>query len=244
MINILVVDDNYNYSKNLINIISQEIPKARIYNFCTDGTEAIDIINIHQEFIDIILLDLKLPNYDGMQILNYIEKNNLIKYKDSIIIISGETDLLLKISRNEYIHSFINKLSGFDKIKKEIKELIEIKDFEKNSIEYKVYKELKKLNFNFSYIGTQYLLEAITSLYDYNVNIKEPKIEKNIYPIIAKKHKKTVNNIKTNILHTCNLMYYDCEDKTLKQYFEDPYIKKPTPKATIITILNHLKYKY
>lgn len=74
MVNVLVVDDNFNYSKNLINIIAKDNPRIRLYNICTDGKEAINIITSKQDDIDIILLDLKLPNYDGIEILNYIEK--------------------------------------------------------------------------------------------------------------------------------------------------------------------------
>lgn len=136
-------------------------------------------------------------------------------------------------------------MSGFDKIKKEINELIEIKNDKNYSIDYKVHIELEKLNFNFSYVGTQYLLEAIIILYNNYINsFKKQKIAKNIYPIIAKRYKKTVNNIKTNIINVCDLMCYDCKYEVLKEYFGDVYNRKPTPKKIMITVLNKLKYKY
>lgn len=243
MVNVLIVDDNFDYSKNLINIIANENPKIRLYNICTDGKEVIDVITHQQEYIDIILLDLKLPNYSGIEILKYMENNKLNKYKDSIIVISGELDFLLKVRNNTYVHSFVSKTSGFDSIIKEINELVKIKDTEKNSIEYKVHEELEKLNFNFSYIGTQYLFETILILYNKYKNCFEmQKLEKNIYPIVAKKYKKTVNNIKTNIINVCDLMCYDCKDEVLKVYFGDTFSRKPTPKIIMITILNKLKY--
>lgn len=242
MVNVLVVDDNLNYSKNLINIITNQNPKIRLCSICTNGEEVINMITNHQESIDIILLDLKLPNYSGIEILNYIQDNNLIKYKDSIIAISGEMDLLLQIKGNAYLHSFISKVAGFKQITREINELIEIKETEKCSIDYKLHMELEKLSFNFSYIGTQYLFEAIIIIY--NNKFKNKNIEKNVYPIIAKKYNKSINNIKPNIANVCDLMYYDCKDEILKDYFKDPYSGKPTPKATMITILNNLKFKY
>lgn len=243
MVNVLVVDDNLNYSKNLINIITSKNSKIRLYNICTDGEEAIEIINKHAKDIDIILLDLKLPNYTGIEILEYLENNKFEKYKDSIIAISGELEFLLKIRTNKYIYSFINKVSSFDSVLKEINNLIKLKEAEKNSIEYKVHKELEKLNFNFSYIGTQYLFETIIILYkEYNDCFESKKLEKSIYPIISKKYRKTVNNIKTNIINASNLMYYDCEYKILKEYFGICDNEKPTPKTIVLQILNNIKY--
>lgn len=244
MVNVLVVDDNLNYSKNLINIITNQNPKVRLCNICTDGEEVINMITSHQSSIDIILLDLKLPNYNGIEILYYIQKNNLTKYQDSIIAISGEMGLLSKLKGNSYLHSFISKVAGFEKITREINDLIEMKESEKYSIEYKVHKELEKLNFNFSYVGTQYLYETILILYNkYNDCFEDKKLEKNIYPIISKKYKKSVNNIKTNIINASNAMYYDCEYKILKEYFGVDYNEKPKPKEIVIKILNNIKYE-
>lgn len=108
MVNVLVVDDNLNYSKNLINIITNQNPKVRLCNICTDGEEVINMITSHQSSIDIILLDLKLPNYNGIEILNYIQKkqfdkisrlNNCYKWRNGFII---ET-------KRKFLFAFIHK---------------------------------------------------------------------------------------------------------------------------------------
>lgn len=109
MVNVLVVEDNFHYSKNLINVISNENTKVRLYNLCTDGKEALDLISNNQDNIDIILLDLGLPTFDGIEILNYIQKNNITKYKNSIIVISGEMGLMLKIRNNPYLLQLLAK---------------------------------------------------------------------------------------------------------------------------------------
>lgn len=241
MVNVLVIEDNLYYSKNLINIISDTNSKMRLYKISTNGREAIEIIKNQENCIDIILLDLKLPHYTGIEILDYIESNKLIKYKNSIIVISGEIELLLKIRNNPYLYSCIDKISGFEKILREINTLIEIKEQEKNSSEYKICEELKKIHYNFSYVGTKYLIETILLLYN-NDSMEGIKLEKEIYPIISKKYKKTVNNIKTNIINATDLMYYDCDSEILNQYFRICDDEKPTPKTVILTILNNLKY--
>lgn len=241
MVNILVIEDNLYYSKNLINVISDTNSKMRLYKICTDGKEAIEIIKNQENSIDIILLDLKLPYYNGIEILDYMESNKLVKYQNSIIVISGEMESILQVRNNPYLYSCVDKISGFEKILGEINALVGIKEQEKNSLEYKICEELKKIHYNFSYIGTKYLIETILLLYD-NSNMESIKLEKEIYPIISKKYKKTINNIKTNIINATDLMYYDCKSNILKEYFRICDDEKPTPKIVILTILTNLKY--
>lgn len=240
MVNILVVEDNIHYSKNLINILCNRNSRIRLYNMSTDGKEAIDIINNRKNDIDIILLDLKLPIYNGIDILNYIESNKLIEYTNSIIAISGEIDLMLQLRNSPYLYSFINKISGFENILIKVNELIEIKEQEKNSIEHKICIELKKLHYNFSYIGTRYLIETILLSYN-NTDYEMLKLEKEIYPKLSKKYKKTVNNIKTNIINATTIMFYDCESSILENYFGISEDEKPTPKTVVSTIIGNLK---
>lgn len=186
MVNILVVEDNFYYSKSLINILADTNPKMRLYKISTDGKEALDMLKDQENTIDIVLLDLKLPHYNGIEILNYIETNNLIKYKNSIIVISGEVELLMQIRNNPYLYSYIDKMSGLDNALKEINKLIEVKEQEKSSIEYKICEELRKLHYNFLYIGTKYLEECILLMYNKN-NWENIKLEKDIYTILSKK---------------------------------------------------------
>lgn len=239
MVNVLIIEDNFYYSKNLINMISDTNSKTRVYKISTDGKEAIEILKNRENAIDIILLDLKLPYYNGIEILNYIEENNLTRYKNSIIVISSEIELIVQIRNNPYLYSYVNKISGYESTLKEINKLIEIKEQEKSSIEYRVCEELKKLHYNFSYVGTKYLEETILLMYNKN-KWENTKLEKEVYPILSKKYKKTVNNIKTNIINATNLMCYDCEYSVLNDYFKILDNEKPTPKTVILTIMNKI----
>lgn len=57
------------------------------------GQEALEIIE--QRAVDIILLDLNLPDISGVDIIKKITIKNIEKYKKSIILISGDTKMLL-----------------------------------------------------------------------------------------------------------------------------------------------------
>ncbi|MDP2207934.1 MAG: response regulator [Bacteroidota bacterium] len=82
---ILVVDDE----DTLRTVLSQEL-KGEGYEVETaaDGLLALDAIK--QNKFDLVLLDIKMPNMDGFEVLKYIKQN----HKDlKIIMLTGFADL-------------------------------------------------------------------------------------------------------------------------------------------------------
>ena len=205
MVNVLAVEDDFYYLKNLINSLSDANLKIKLCKISIDGKETTDIIKNPKNNIDIILLDLKVSKCNGIQILDYIESNKLTKFKNSIIAISDNMNLMLQIRNNPYLFSYITKTSGMKKIIKEIGALAKIKEDNESLIKRKICNELETLHYNFSYVGTKYLMETIFLLYNTKL-WEDAKLEKEVYPIISKKYKKSVNNIKCNIIHATNEM--------------------------------------
>ena len=88
-----------------------------------NGKEAIDIITKSENDIVGILLDLKMPDYDGFVVLDYFKDNDLFK-KYPVSIISGDdtkdtiekafkydiVDMLNKPFVAENIKSIVNKM--------------------------------------------------------------------------------------------------------------------------------------
>ena len=83
-------------------------------------------------------------------------------------------------------------------------------------------------------------MEAILLLY-YNKLWEDIKLEKEIYPIISKKYKKSVNSIKCNIIYATNEMFFDCNQETLLSYLEEYSLLKPGPKKIIFSVLEKIK---
>lgn len=83
MVNVLIADDNVNYAINLMNFINKNNNYIRVCAIAKDGMEAIN--DIRNNKIDVILLDLIMPKYDGYSVLRYIEDK--IQYKSSCIIL-------------------------------------------------------------------------------------------------------------------------------------------------------------
>ena len=119
--------------------------------------------------------------------------------------------------------------------------MIKLKNFSKYPIENQIIRELKKINYNFSYTGTQYIYESILILCTIYKHEKV-KLEKQVYPLIADKYHTTVNTVKTNIVNSTNEMFYDCQRDVLISYFGLCGNKKPTPKEVISLVVSNIKY--
>lgn len=236
MVNFLIVDDNMNYAISLMNYINKNNSNIRVCNIAVNGKNAIELLNSPQENIDIILLDLKLPLYDGIEILQKIKYKE--KYKESFIIISGELNLANKIYKNEMIYTILNKLYTLEEITEKIEELVKIKD--EDNLKEKIINELLYLNYDISNIGTIYLIEVIKYIILKKPNKESNNLTKEIYPIIAKRYKDTVHNIKSNIERASNRMYYHCEMNKLQKYFNYNEDMKPNVKTIITTIINKI----
>ena len=79
--------------------------------------------------------------------------------------------------------------------------------------------ELKYLGYNPKYYGTKYLIDVIYILFKSNDEYYDDNLKKTVYPIIAKKYKRSVLNIKCNIINATDIMVYECEEKKLIQNF-------------------------
>ena len=235
MDNILIVESNLIEACSLANLICEQISNVRLYNIVLTGTKAISIIN--KNLVDIVIVNLNLLDMKGMDIINHISDNDLTKFKDSIIIYFNEDIDLSKTIKNKYIFSYCNR----NTLLKNIKKLIEEKKKYNNTdiIKEKIKKELEKLHFNFSYIGTKYLYECIYECYCKNRK-HDINLNKEIYPIISKKYNKTINTIKVDIFKSTYIMYYDVDENILSNYFGYGILKKPKIKDIIYKVLQKI----
>lgn len=238
MVNILIADDNIDYAINLMNYINDKNEKLKVCNIAKDGKETLEILNANNR-IDVILLDYKMPFYNGEQILSKIE--NKSKYIDSCIIISAEIEKVVCLRNNELIHSIIYKTTPMNEIVNRIDELIKYKESINNSkiLKNKIANELLFLGYDISHKGTQYLLKTIIHIIT-NSNGEVDNLEKNIYPKIAAIYNDSVHNIKCRINNATTIMYCNCEIEKLKKYFNFNIDTKPKIKTLITTVLNKI----
>ncbi len=93
---ILVVDDN----RSLVEMIKEyfsDHAEIKIAYDAYDGVEAIRLLESKQEEIDIVLLDLIMPNKDGLSVLEYMQQKSIDK--KTIVLTSYNTqDMIRKVS--------------------------------------------------------------------------------------------------------------------------------------------------
>lgn len=83
---ILIVDDEEGIRKTLRYILSK---KGYVIFQAEDGRQAVDIL-AQNAAIDVVLLDIKMPNMDGMAVLDWIRENNITA---SVVMLTGLMEL-------------------------------------------------------------------------------------------------------------------------------------------------------
>lgn len=199
MIKVLIVDDNLNYAKRILNEVLNEIPEINVRYIATTVHETIDVLR--REEITLILLDLQLQDGTGFDVIKQIKTMNFISEPD-IIIISGDTYQSNQLIKEHQIYPILSKTQTNKHIQKLIKDYVYSKKIEneEKQIKNKIVLEIKNIGYNFKYIGTIYVIESILYIYMSNNLELLDNLENNVYKYVAFKYKKSLNNIKTNIV--------------------------------------------
>lgn len=150
--------------------------------------------------------------------------------------------------KNEILNYISNKLENITISSISTNEKESIESFlkskrDKRTVKNKIDYELNKICFNFKYVGTKYLSDCIHICSTLVTNIDEINsinLTNEVFPIIARKYKKTVNSVKTNINRSSTNMYFDCNQKDLNQYFNRHVYLKPQLKDLIFTVLSNI----
>ena len=119
---ILIVDDEPNIVMSLEYIFKKEDFEVFI---ARDGAEAIEIFENNK--IDIIILDIMMPNVDGFQVLKYLKADALLS-KIKVIFLSAKNkvsdiELGLQLGADKYV----SKPFSTKKLVSEVKELLKKK---------------------------------------------------------------------------------------------------------------------
>lgn len=114
--NVLIVDDEFLARKLLTEYVSK-VDFLQLIDTCADATKAMEVLN--QEKIDILLIDIQMPDISGMEVLK------LIKRKPAVILTTayseyavdafsiGVIDYLLKPFDYARFLQAINKAANF-----------------------------------------------------------------------------------------------------------------------------------
>ena len=129
-VEILIVEDNPNDAEMALRAFKQNKLTNKIL-IAKDGAEALDFIFARGEYSErnikfnpkIILLDLKLPKVNGLEVLKQIKQNEQTKVIPVIILTSSQQETDIVKSYNLGVNSYIVKPVDFTKFVDAVKNL-------------------------------------------------------------------------------------------------------------------------
>lgn len=129
-IRILLVEDNDAHTKLILRAFKED-RLANPVNCVRDGEEALDFLYQRGDFQDtaksprpdMILLDLKLPKIDGLEVLKTIKEDDDLKSIPVVVLTSSTDERDVHQAYRHYVNSYISKPVDFDKFRQVIQEL-------------------------------------------------------------------------------------------------------------------------
>ncbi len=115
---ILVVEDNPGDARLLIEAFGEVNPDVEI-NWARDGDEAVRVLNANEANpserpIDLVMLDLKLPRMDGLDVLREVKSNSRLRSVPIVILSSSMSDKDVETSYGLHANSYVVKPSDLD----------------------------------------------------------------------------------------------------------------------------------
>lgn len=114
-IKVLVADDHRMVREGLIRLLELD-GDIEVIGQADDGYECLNLVNKTEP--DVVLLDLNMPNLDGLQVLNIMRQQKM-KSKTIVLTIHNEVDYLVK-ALDGGCEGYVLKDSDFETLKKAI----------------------------------------------------------------------------------------------------------------------------
>lgn len=224
---VLIYSNDLSFLKGLNNYISN-IKNLEI-QMCT----SLSLLKENLEKISYILVIIDTNN--DMEAINYkylsnLQINNIVLLYDSLDNIDERVIEDKKFILKERSLENVKALLSYDTSD-------ENESFLVLYTKKRILNEIKGLKFEVTNIGVQYLIDCILLI---KCNDALYNLEKDIYPIVAKKYNVTSNKVKWNIYSCINNMSRNNSMERINRYLGFSYNRTPTPKVLIFTIVNKI----
>lgn len=217
---IMLVDDNNDYLQLLKNYI-QEDKELEVVLTSTEPLKVLD--NIEKYKPDILVIDVMMPEKEGIEVLKDLKASNIIK-KPGVIVMSGQgqdviTQKAIAYGAMHYIvkpfelSTLVERIKDFSEIN-ESKEIIESSSYvisnpkliEKNrSIEIRVTELIHEVGVPAHIRGYQFVREAIILAVESREYINS--VTKMLYPTLAKNFDTTASRVERAIRHAIEVAW-------------------------------------
>lgn len=248
-IKVLMIDDNI----ELINMVKEYFSDHASIDISLeahDGVEGMKLIKENQNDYDVVILDLIMPNKDGISVLEDMKEMNL--HKNVIVLTSyNAQDMIRKVSELG-VNYFILKPFELSELEKRVLECSKGNtysnksiDIYHNSLQISITKILHELGVPSHIKGYQYIREGIIILYERPEVVGG--ITKELYPDIATKFNTTVSRVERAIRHAIEVSWNRGNWDLMEEIFGhsvDIDKAKPTNSEFIVTVADKLRLEF
>ena len=245
-IKVIMIDDNV----SLVDMVKEYFKgneNIEIYKEAHNGLDGIKLIEEEKGNFDVVLLDLIMPQKDGLYVLQQIKEKEL----DCNVIVEtsyNAQDVIRQVS--EYgVSYFILKPFDLEDLKTRIVDVYNTKNktgkninLKQNNLQISITKILHELGIPSHIKGYQYIREGIGIIYDRPETIGG--ITKELYPELANKFDTTVSRVERAIRHAIEVSWNRGDWDLMEEIFGhsvDIDKAKPTNSEFIVTIADKLR---
>ena len=213
------------------------------------GSEGLDLLRKDNDY-DIVLLDLIMPQIDGIKVLEELAKEN-ISTKIIILTSYNSPEVIRKVS-GLGIKYFMLKPFELSDLESKILEYCNNDVFNKKTIDLfysnlqmSITKLLHELGVPSHIKGYSYIREAITLVFE-NPTLSKG-ITKELYPAIAKKYDTTMSRVERAIRHAIEVSWNRANWELMEEIFGysvDIDKAKATNSEFIVTLADKLRLEF
>lgn len=247
-IKVLMIDDN----EKLVDMIKEYFKdknNIEVVLTAKDGLEGINIVESNVDKYDIILLDLIMPNKDGIYVLEEMKKRGI--NKPIIVETSYNSSEVIKEVSEYGVNYFVLKPFELDDLEHKINKVFERSndnkniDFYNSNLQVSITKILHELGIPSHIKGYQYIREGIGIVFERPNTIGG--ITKELYPELAGKYDTTVSRVERAIRHAIEVSWNRGDWDLMEEIFGhsvDIDKAKPTNSEFIVTIADKLRLDF
>ena len=243
IINVVAIDDNENVLSSVRKYF-KDSKEVKVVGLFSNGKEGLKYLINNQNDYDVVLLDILMPQIDGIKMLEELNKRNIEK---KIIVLSSFKDdytikKMQKLEASYYMLKPIDMKILDERIIDLFHESEEIKYQDNYSVEVEVSSLLHDLGIPSHVRGYKYIREGIMMIYTSKevVNL----VTKDIYPEIANRYNTTSSRVERAIRHAIEISWIRGDLKIMEDIFGnsiDFERSKPTNSEFLTTIADRLK---
>ena len=243
---LLMIDDN----TQLVEAVKEYFEgssEIEVKYVASDGIEGLRLIEEKDDY-DVVVLDLVMPNKDGIWVLEQLKNKGL----DKKIIVEtsyNAMDVIRQVS--EYgVKYYLLKPFDLEDLEKRILQLNDVKvgkniDLASNNIKSSITKTLHDLGIPSHIKGYQYIRDGVEIIFDRPDIIGG--ITKELYPELANKFETTVSRVERAIRHAIEVSWNRGDWDLMEELFGhsvDIDKAKPTNSEFMVTIADKLRLEY